>query len=88
MLAGRDEESRFAIPFLLYPISSRDLTGLICFLMSEVPLHPLKVDHLRGPLSGHKYRGASLIRNCAPLGPYSRPMPRVLWWSWGWGVFL
>jgi hypothetical protein len=24
----------------------------------------------------------------APLGPYSRPMPRVLWWSWGGGHFL
>ena len=24
------------------------------------------------------YRGTSLIRNCPPLGPYSRPMPRAL----------
>ena len=21
-----------------------------------------------------------------PLGPYSRPMPRALWWSWGVGL--
>ena len=29
--------------------------------------------------SGDKvYRGTSLIRNRAPPGPYSRPMPRVL----------
>ena len=27
------------------------------------------------------YRGTSLIRNCPPLGPYSRPVPRALWWS-------
>ena len=28
-----------------------------------------------------QYRGTSLIRNCPPLGPYSRTMPRALWWS-------
>ena len=27
------------------------------------------------------YRGTSLIRNRAPPGPYSRTMPRALWWS-------
>ena len=27
------------------------------------------------------YRGTSLIRNSAPLGPCSRTMPRPLWWS-------
>ena len=26
------------------------------------------------------HRGTSLIRNSAPLGPYSRSMHRVLWW--------
>jgi len=25
------------------------------------------------------YRGTSSIRNSAPLGPYSRTMPRALW---------
>ena len=25
------------------------------------------------------YRGTLLIRNIAPLGPYSRTMPRALW---------
>ena len=30
------------------------------------------------------YRGTSLIRKCHPLGPYSRSMVSVLWWSlWG-----
>ena len=27
------------------------------------------------------YRGTSLIRNSASLGPYSRTMHRALWWS-------
>jgi len=27
------------------------------------------------------FRGTSLIRNSAPLGPYSTTMPRALWWS-------
>ena len=34
------------------------------------------------------YRGTSLIRNCPPLGPYSRTMPRALWKSQGGGGFL
>ena len=29
----------------------------------------------------HVYRGTSLIRNRAPIVPYSRAMPRALWWS-------
>ena len=29
-----------------------------------------------------------LIRNSAPLGPYSRTMPRALWSPWGGGLFL
>ena len=28
-------------------------------------------------------RGTSLIRNSAPVGPYRRTMPRLLWRSWG-----
>ena len=26
------------------------------------------------------YRGTSLTRRSLPLGPYSNPMPRALWW--------
>jgi len=33
-----------------------------------------------------EYRGTSLIRNSAPLGPYSRTMSRALWSSWGDGA--
>jgi len=31
--------------------------------------------------SGAPDRGTSLIRNSAPLGPYSKTMPRALWGS-------
>ena len=34
------------------------------------------------------YRVTSLIRNIPLLGPYSRTIPRVLWWSGGGGLFL
>ena len=34
------------------------------------------------------YRGTSPIRKHPPLGPFSRPMPRALWWSSGVGVFI
>ena len=29
----------------------------------------------------NEYRGTSLLRNTPLLGPYSRTMPRVIWWS-------
>ena len=32
-----------------------------------------------------RYRGTSLIKNCPTLGPYNRPAPGTLWWSWGGG---
>ena len=35
-----------------------------------------------------EYRGTSLIRNSAPVGPYSRTIPRALWWSQGVEPFL
>ena len=38
--------------------------------------------------SSRGYRGTSLIRKCTPLGPYRRPMPRVLGGSWGGGRFI
>ena len=33
-----------------------------------------------------RYMGTSLMKESAPLGPYSRPMLKALWWSWG-GAF-
>jgi len=53
-----------------------------------------KEDHPENPLAVHPpvqpliYRGASVIRKRPPLGPYSRPMPRALWWSLGVWRFL
>ena len=32
--------------------------------------------------------GTSLMRNTPLLGPYSRTMPEVIWWSYGGGLFL
>ena len=34
------------------------------------------------------FRGTSLIRKHLPLGPYSKPMPKGLGWSWGEAWFL
>ena len=33
-------------------------------------------------------RGTSLIRNSPPLGPFSRMMPKALWWPQGVSGFL
>ena len=58
--------------------------------MSEVPLQGSKLRDegiqeyqlfLQTLLGGpSRYRVTSLIRNCAPLRPYSRTMPRAIWW--------
>ena len=69
------------------------------FLMGEVPLYlpatsvqgslETKDTHSLGVLYSSKgYRGTSLIRNNPTPVPYSRPIPRALWWSWGGGGFL
>jgi len=34
------------------------------------------------------YIGTSLITDRRPTGPYSRTIPRVLWWSYWGGLFL
>ena len=50
------------------------------------PLHPGKCQALRGVSNAHPdsgqvhYRGTSLIGSCNLLGPYSRVVPRALWW--------
>ena len=38
--------------------------------------------HARGEGCQPHYRDTSLVRNSAPLGPNSRTITRVLWWSW------
>jgi len=46
----------------------------------------------RNPKSGTQNsdpcRDTSLTRNTPLLGPYSRTIPRVLWWSWEGGAIL
>ena len=42
------------------------------------------MQELRNAMDMRIYKGTSLIRNSAPLGPYSR----ALWWSQGGGLFL
>ena len=49
----------------------------------------LRLGHLQiGQAWRGSYRGISLIRNSAPLRPYSRTISRALWWSYGGGHFL
>jgi hypothetical protein len=69
------------------------LWGLHCPMGTEndeYPIHlppryPTKVHHSRDAallaLRALNQRGASLIRNCLPLGPYRRDLPRPLWWA-------
>ena len=49
--------------------------------MSEVPLYSVSGGVTNADVTPIEYRGTSLIRNRYPLGPYSRTMPRALWWS-------
>jgi len=44
-------------------------------------LHSRSAAGSRGACVPERYRGTSLMRNHLTLGPYRRPMPRVLWWS-------
>ena len=57
--------------------------------MCEVPLYHMRTANLMLLLArqGRSYRGTSLIRKGTHLGPYCRPMPRVLGGSWGGGRF-
>ena len=64
--------------------------------MSEVPLYAaassLQIQYMYMPrtrrLTPNSYRGTSLIRNSTQPGPYSRTMPRALWWPWWRGEVL
>ena len=39
-------------------------------------------------MDSERYRGISLIRVCPTIGPYSRTIPRALWWFQGVWLFL
>ena len=57
-------------------MSEVNLKGGRMLLGVALPLDPREVRVLV-----REYRGTSLIRNSVPLGPYSRNVPRALWWS-------
>ena len=54
----------------------------------EVAFSAFRVDDFSIIKKGCAYRGTSLIRNRLPVEPYSRAMPRALWWSHGGGRFF
>ena len=56
--------------------------------MSKVPLFQEKCTVRARGAAGSKYVGTSLLRSPPPLGPYRRPMPRVLEGFLGGGRFL
>jgi len=61
---------------------SLDASSLWSDVISSIQIPSLHLVNTSLPPSGQpSYRGTSLIRNSAPLGPYSRTMPRILWWS-------
>ena len=51
------------------------------YVGSSKNLKDLKVDHTFTLIDILIYRGTSLIKNSASLGPYSRTMPRFFWWA-------
>ena len=57
---------------------------------AEVPIEVTDEPRAGGGSFGNPkpYRGTSLIRNSALLGPYSRTMHRALWWVPGGDHFL
>ena len=70
------------------PASGRVAQSKRCITGHHPPCAPPQASPTKASVATYGYRGTSLIRNCAPLGPYSRNMPRALWWSWGGGLFL
>jgi len=60
--------------FLHHTVTTYNTAGVECAC-------PLSAPPRRNSLGAGAYRGTSLIRNCLFLGPYSRHMPRALWWS-------
>ena len=57
------------------PLLSRKLT------LSLLDGHQVEQHAPRNLFDVARYRASSLIRNNRTLGPYSRLMPRALWWS-------
>ena len=76
--------NKFDVSNKIYPLTM----FLIVFLINLIKLLNEMEGPSKDPAWGPKYyMGTSLIRKCTPLGPYRRPMPRVIGGSWGVGVF-
>ena len=58
------------------------------YILQKYTALSLSTSHARIITGTDAYRGTSPIKNAPPLGPYSRPIPRVLGGSWGGGRFL
>jgi hypothetical protein len=93
--AGADELSKIPTNACVYPGPGRTPFIYVITATPGVPLCHLQavsVKMLNG--SSKEFtrmlncRGSSLIRKRRPLGPYSKAMPKALWWSWVVGVFL
>ena len=86
---GRDVDNLDHLPRLQLPRSSeygtyKMIRTRIWFWLSGTKLWLFLLHSAAdGP-----YRSTSLIRNSAPIGPYSRTMPRALWWSLAEVLFL
>ena len=56
--------------------------------MAESKKRSESINHALVQTNRCDLQGCLAIRNRSPLGPYSRLMPRALWWSWGGRRFL
>ena len=68
------------IIFVRIPNQVDSFVGELTFKTSNLCSRPALRGAYTDPVA-YIYRGTSLIRNCLLLGPYSRPVPRGLWWS-------
>jgi len=83
LLRGEETLSIYRIPSLHYPLNVLNDVNVTC------AGGYVRVERRRQTPWCHEiYRGTSLIRNAPLLGPYSRTIPKVPWWSLGGGLFL
>ena len=75
-VSGRAEIARSSISKFNYPKTHGLYVHFRRRMVQMDPTTPMKA-----PIPKPANRDTSLIRNCFLLGPYSRPMPRALWWS-------
>jgi len=69
------QEQEFASLLDILVENSWACTEILCSTVFHLWLQVVSI------LDAVPYRGTSLIRNSAPLGPYSRNMSGALWWT-------